>query len=73
MTTRAPVKSHADSNFTARALAEQRAPHSVLDRHLIEDRQRGSIALDKSDYGALPLFIAAGAVQTVHGAMVGDF
>lgn len=61
------------SYFEALEAAERRALHSFFDQHVIEDDERGYIALDEGDYNALPAHLAARVVHTVHGAMLDEF
>lgn len=61
------------SYFEALETAERRALHSFFDQHVIEDEGLGYFALDEGDYNALPAYLSARVVHTVHGGMLEDF
>lgn len=64
---------NSESYFAALAVAERRALHSFFNQHIVEDRELGYFALDEGDYNALPAYLAARVVHTVHGAMLDEF
>lgn len=47
--------------------AERRARHSYFDQHVIEDRERGYIAIDEGDYPLLAGHMIERIVYTVPG------
>ena len=65
--------SNSERYFAALAVAERRALHSFFDQHIVDDKRLGYFALDEGDYNALPAHLAARVVNTVHGAMSGEF
>ncbi|KWV91902.1 hypothetical protein [Erythrobacter sp. YT30] len=73
MTTLGNLESNSNSYFEALATAERRALHSFFDQHIIEDKRLGYFALDEGDYNALPAYLAARVVHTIHGAMSDEF
>ncbi len=73
MASLARAHSNADRYFEALAVAERRALHSFFDQHIVEDRELGYLAQDEGDYNALPAYLAARVVHTVHGRMLDEF
>ena len=69
----AQLNSNSERYFAALAVAERRALHSFFDQHIVEDKHLGYFALDEGDYNALPAYLAARVVHTVHGAMADEF
>ena len=49
MATQFQRTSTSDRYFTALAVAERRALHSIFDQHIVEDRELGYFALDEGD------------------------
>jgi hypothetical protein len=58
--------------FAALENAERRALHSYFDQHILEDDERGYIAVDEGDYNALPTHLMARVVHTIHGALLDE-
>ena len=73
MATFASYTSDTSSYFEALAVAEQRALHSFFDQHVVEDGERGYLALDEGDYNALPVHLADRVVHTVHGGLLDEY
>jgi hypothetical protein len=59
--------------LAAVACAEHRALHSFFDQHVLEDAERGYIAIDEGDYDALPMRLIDQVVHTVPGRMSDEF
>ena len=53
--------------------AHRRALHSCFSQHIITDEERGYVAIDEGDYGALSQQMMDRVVQTIPGALLDEY
>ena len=53
--------------------AHRRALHSYFNQHIISDAERGYVAIDEGDYGALSQQMMDRVVQTIPGALLDEY
>lgn len=58
--------------LAAVAQAERRAQSSYFDQHVVEDQERGYIAIDEGDYSALPMYLIDRIVFTIAGGLIDE-
>ena len=58
---------------TALDCAHRRAQHSCFNQHIIADAERGYIAIDEGDYGALSQQMMDRVIQTIPGALLDEY